>query len=913
MTVLHAHLVVATILIAQGDVEPGEAVTQRDIAAAVRRLASPEFEVRQEATRFLWTAGKTAVPRLQEALQSPVPEVRFRAKSILDDFKYGIFADTPRDVAQLIRRYRDADPMTQQRAWSQLVSRAPVETLLAIIATEENATRQATLQLKLLGRLKTDGEIDLALRYAKQWRADHAELSSTAGFDKFLKSNLSYLLASEQYDDAEEVLERAAKAGADSKPARDLAVYLLLRGKLDDRIASFRDRLDQATEEAPASDDDIAQLALMLRLKGDLEEARAVAERAGEAGEALVQRLLFDSRNWKQLAELKLEADPLANRSIEPLGFKAAYNRLAGNRKVFDETIGVIRQLAENASGNELSYCREALFLNGFTDEALQLLNRDDREQVFKVELMRNNYEAAFKAFNIGLTAEERQKWLQGVVHAAQDRSVISTRRFRIACNTAQLLHSVGEKDEADEMFRRLAEAASRARTGENLRVVAEFELKAGMTDLAFTHAAKAYYKEPNVSVVDVLFRTHKATANVWWNLYEEIDAQESANDRLRKLRKLFFRGDVDEEVLQLLNDGYEAIVQLGEEHPKRIERVNAIAETYLLRGQVDQARKHFESIGDTLDSAAVKVGDLLAKEERWPAASEWYSKAFKVGQKPYALYLSGQMLIRAGELDKGQKAVSLATLIPLASESRHDGLASELARRGYTDAAVEQWDLLRRCSIWSEGQMFHAVGALGDAASGKEPLKAAAFWEQRMLNCLQENWYFTDQTSYVRIPHLVHRVRARGLLAQGNASDAVHEVRFCQQIWPGELNVIEECVPLLDSLGRKAEADELFDRAFAAVEGNCRLFPNSAFHHNNLAWVAAKCNRRLDDALAHVQRAVEIAPDSAQYIDTLAEVHFRRGNIDRAIENAKRCIELDPDTDFYKQQLERFEKAKSE
>jgi tetratricopeptide (TPR) repeat protein len=205
---------------------------------------------------------------------------------------------------------------------------------------------------------------------------------------------------------------------------------------------------------------------------------------------------------------------------------------------------------------------------------------------------------------------------------------------------------------------------------------------------------------------------------------------------------------------------------------------------------------------------------------------------------------------------------------------------------------------------------MFHAVGALGDAASADDPLKAAGFWEQRMLNCLQENWFFTDQTSYVRIPHLVHRSRAKGLLAQGNASDAILEVRHCQQMWPGELNVVEECIPLLDASGRKADADELFDSAYSRIEKTCRLFPNSALHHNNLAWLSAKCQRRLDEALVHVQRALELAPDSAQYIDTLAEVHFQRGEIAKAIEQAKRCIEIEPDTEFYQKQLERFSAA---
>ena len=59
---------------------------------------------------------------------------------------------------------------------------------------------------------------------------------------------------------------------------------------------------------------------------------------------------------------------------------------------------------------------------------------------------------------------------------------------------------------------------------------------------------------------------------------------------------------------------------------------------------------------------------------------------------------------------------------------------------------------------------------------------------------------------------------------------------------------------------------------------------------------MAARCNRRLDDALRYSRRAVELAPDQPSYIDTLGEVHFRRRDFDEAVRCAERCLELDPD-----------------
>jgi tetratricopeptide (TPR) repeat protein len=68
-----------------------------------------------------------------------------------------------------------------------------------------------------------------------------------------------------------------------------------------------------------------------------------------------------------------------------------------------------------------------------------------------------------------------------------------------------------------------------------------------------------------------------------------------------------------------------------------------------------------------------------------------------------------------------------------------------------------------------------------------------------------------------------------------------------------------------------------------------------------------------LDDALAHVNRAIELVPNEAQYIDTLGEVYFQQGKTELAINCAKQCIELAPSTAFYQEQLARFQAAQQQ
>jgi uncharacterized Ntn-hydrolase superfamily protein len=75
----------------------------------------------------------------------------------------------------------------------------------------------------------------------------------------------------------------------------------------------------------------------------------------------------------------------------------------------------------------------------------------------------------------------------------------------------------------------------------------------------------------------------------------------------------------------------------------------------------------------------------------------------------------------------------------------------------------------------------------------------------------------------------------------------------------------------------------------------------------NNLAWFCATADIFLEEAGEAAERAVALKPDEAYIIDTLAEVQFRRGRAHEAIATIQRAIDLDPESVYYKEQLDRF------
>ena len=67
----------------------------------------------------------------------------------------------------------------------------------------------------------------------------------------------------------------------------------------------------------------------------------------------------------------------------------------------------------------------------------------------------------------------------------------------------------------------------------------------------------------------------------------------------------------------------------------------------------------------------------------------------------------------------------------------------------------------------------------------------------------------------------------------------------------------------------------------------------------NALAWLDAKCDENLPEAMTLAATAVTTLPDNAAAIDTLAEVNFHVGKYAQAVKLEERALAHDPDDKF--------------
>ena len=79
---------------------------------------------------------------------------------------------------------------------------------------------------------------------------------------------------------------------------------------------------------------------------------------------------------------------------------------------------------------------------------------------------------------------------------------------------------------------------------------------------------------------------------------------------------------------------------------------------------------------------------------------------------------------------------------------------------------------------------------------------------------------------------------------------------------------------------------------------------------YNDLAWLYAKRQEKLDEALRLIGQALKLDPQNDAYWDTKAEVLFHLRRFAEAIEIEKSLISRNPDEKIYKDQLEKFKKG---
>ena len=291
---------------------------------------------------------------------------------------------------------------------------------------------------------------------------------------------------------------------------------------------------------------------------------------------------------------------------------------------------------------------------------------------------------------------------------------------------------------------------------------------------------------------------------------------------------------------------------------------------------------------------------------------------------------MKSECLKSIGEVDLANQIRLQALSVPLASSdvSRHidrfesNQLYSEAellikqALRGGQNRRVESWLLALQLTL-----MQHAPQDASDSSPSLKKVYSKAQVKELVadgrrqllsqLDCFPEMPFELQLRYTLTTLEMMQRDVARLAILDGDFAAADQAIRTCHAVHPDQIETTIELVPLAEEAFGSEKIDAWIELYAAPLEEHLVRWPDDTLVGNNLAWLYANVERRLDRALELSQHVADLLPEESIYLDTLAEVEFRLGHIDKAIEISSRCRSLAPLETHHRTQVHRFLKAK--
>lgn len=892
----------------------------RALEELVADLGDPVFAVREKAQRELWARGDAAIPALEKALRDDNPEIARRARELLDKFSWGLRPDTPPEVLRLLRQFQAGDKDPQK---SIEVRKAAILELLKL-GTPGIAVARALLGKNL---------------------PPEARAQVIAHVATLVRREVPLRLFEGKIDEAGELIALHA-IGTEAEGAADFAVFQVLRGNLPGAIASAEAARKAGKHTANAK----LILAHLYRASGDWKKARECAADLPQSGDgfSMVESLREEEGDWGTLAD----TFP-TGRANHPTALRLSFLRLAGRKKAFDDELAeVIKNVPDYSAAHDVFEAVFTLLSNHRVEDATKILLEKKQNLGLLAEM---------------LILQLRYKEALALIDATNqaDRQLSADEKLAFDLRRARVLMLIGNRDDAVQVFNRVAEGLRRV--GDNgrnysstimaVRSLLRAELRVGLKNLAAEHAAgfvdsdffrRFEQSASGESAFEILFGPDATSGETLFAVLRkrEIPGKEPGQTMIR-VRELLTgkasKAAVDEALKALREppkDGEvfstngraresDSIVFTTPPKSYQSKRFLAIAAVGRAAGRDADAEAAFKAaaeLTDVDDDVAgarswvygvsdayrpyVEWGDFLSDRGRFHESAARLLEGWKrFPDQPLLLFLSGKALVKAGDAKEGNRRIELSHWVSLGQERVRGRFLDELVRRGEGAAAKRETELVLR-ACWSRDHYFGNV--MNQGARAAELIRdfdtAEKCCQRSLLVMLKtQGMYYVETSAYMVVPHSLLIYRAQSRLRAGNVEEALTLAREALAVTPGHIDLITGMVSELNRLGKKAAGDELFGIGWAAYQKVLAEFPDSPSARQSLALLAANCQRDLDKGLEYAQTAVKADPGSVPFRETLAEVHFRRGDRDKAVELMTKLAQEDPVNRLYKRQLVRY------
>ncbi|MFT4546139.1 MAG: putative Zn-dependent protease [Pseudoalteromonas tetraodonis] len=867
------------------------------VATIIEELGSDDFRTREEATVKLWKIGDRAEEAVRKLSKSKDIELRTRAARLLGLYKYGIYPDTPPETVELINQFRHGDLNAKTFAIQKLYGLGNVTIVAKLVRSIEDQRIRSRLVDSVVNGLE---------------------------------EKIAELLKDEQYDEIESLLGLGAIS---AEGLRNLAGFHLNRGTIDTEI----EKLLAKEQQEEITNLDYEQLTWHYRAKGELDNAVAAAT-SSENKDLITSTKIA---NGDLLALIEASYNP-NDRTIQAYGFTAAKQRLNGETEAFEKTIQTIKEYAGENPEEERA-CLEALLINGRVTEAIEIAEAGGTN---RVQLLIDNGEHAKALAELGIDKPNPpyNDWLDQLVKdfTTAEGSTEHNRILSRAYTLVRLLKGWGEDAEAARIYARLGETAREvepefmSRFIANASVLDMHEIALEFTRSAFEKEAKdaqpdadlsgleleqaqqqnrAGQRDAEESLISALYWENAQMAEFWWLRIRETFADETSLQWLDRLALLLNtdpekKPDVLKALDQLKPD------KANPDFADPFAAVSNIALFYLRLDERAEAMKWFKKSlsPDRSDSANAyfQYASLLADDGNWAEAATHFKSASEAAPSNLkCLIRYAVALEHTGKAEEAAAIIKRAKLMSLGRPIEYWRIAEAFTLSGDYTRAREASQLVLDLAFTEEPIALEESLNLADYLSLDEPERAAMYKERNLIECLRGEITLPRIGYAPSVRGSIASLKARAAIDAGKPDEAITMLREMVKNQPSNSSLVEDVYPMLLAAGKKAEANELYEKLNQYGEDALALFPNSAQDLNSNAWLKARCGRDLDTALKRSTLSNELSKNNYAYLDTLAEVHFQKGDRAKAIAKSEEAVKLSGSDFLLNHQLNRFKNTK--
>jgi tetratricopeptide (TPR) repeat protein len=420
---------------------------------------------------------------------------------------------------------------------------------------------------------------------------------------------------------------------------------------------------------------------------------------------------------------------------------------------------------------------------------------------------------------------------------------------------------------------------------------------------------------EARRDVIDANLSTSRRTAARWLKSYRDFlenpastleDWQGFKRHEEEVLRKRPSRIQRD-----LVRDFLQWQIRVLDSVGRRAEAIAVINESSLL--DVSDAAE----LGETLE--------WLIKHKAWRELDQVARKHQPlIESDPYALYLWARSHL---ERDQGDRAAELAEkaflMTPDDSPEKRLELAERLLQGFMRDWAEREYrQVIDKADVDSdESRVARFSLALHKHHWGQN--KAAADLLEPLISSIKKDRNRRGQWESTRVQGIYHFALGLHYQESGDTTRAMENLKKALSADPTNVDALI-AMYRLDGIDESSKASvrkqieeqiQQFDVGVKAIEQQYQRQPSPELLEalgimlNQYAWMVGNTFGDYQLALARSTRSLEIKPDYAGYLDTLARCYYAIDDYENAVLHQRRAAELEPHEGQIVRQLEFFEK----